>query len=109
LSKFFETDSPYTQHLSNKIKQFMDQAIRYNAMAQQDTNPTLQLVHCVYALAHALVVRNLASERDIARITGSDIHDLIEHLQTCEAVAIKNVGQQCPNIKVDGVFALNTV
>lgn len=86
----------------------IEQSTRFSSMAQQDTSPTLQMIHCCYALAYAQIARNITSDRDIENITGIDINELIYYLQECESFAIKNVGQQCPAMKVDGVYSLGS-
>lgn len=105
LSKWSETDRHYTKPFVRKLKNLIEQATRWNAMAQQDTNPILQLVHCNYALAYAQIARSVSSDKDIENITGIDINELVYYLGECESFAIKNLGQQCPKIKIDGVYS----
>jgi len=106
--KYFIQETSLNPHMIKKLKAIIEQATRWNAMAQQDTNPILQLIHCNYALCYALLARDLASDRDIAKLTGVDIHELIDYLKTCESYAIKNMGQQCPRVKVDGIYSVGS-
>jgi hypothetical protein len=108
LSKWSESDKQYSKPFLRKIKTFIEQATRWNAMATQDTNSILQLVHCNYALAYAQVVKNVASYKDIENITGIDINELIYYLEECQSASIKNIGQQCPKIKIDGVYSVGS-
>ena len=108
LSKWSESDNHYSKPFLRKLKYLIEQSTRWNAMAQQDTNPILQLIHCNYALAYAQVARSVTSDKDIENITGIDIHELIYYLGECESYTIKNLGQQCPKIKVDGVYSLGS-
>ena len=108
LSKWSETSHQYSKPFVRKLKYLIEQATRWNAMAQQDTNPILQLMHCSYALVYAQVARSVVSEKEIADLTGIDIQELIYYLGECESYATKNVGQQCPKIKIDGVYSLGS-
>lgn len=108
LSKWSESDKHYSKPFIRKLKHLIEQSTRWNAMAQQDTNPVLQLIHCNYALAYAQVARSVTSDKDIENITGIDINELIYYLGECESYTIKNIGQQCPNIKVEGVYSLGS-
>lgn len=109
LNKWYQEDYHSIDSKSaKKIRSLVEQATRWNAMAQQDTNPILQLTHCNYALCCAQMVRSLASDKDVARITGIDINDLLEYLQTCESYAIRNMGQQCPRVKVEGISSVGS-
>jgi len=105
LSKWSESDRQYSQTFVKKIKTLVEQATRWNATAQQDTNPIVQLIHCNYATSYAQIARNLVADRDIEAITGIDIHELIYYLEECQSYAIKNIGDKCPGIKVDGVYS----
>lgn len=108
LSKWSETDKHYSKPFIRKLKYLIEQSTRWNAMAQQDTNPILQLIHCNYALSYAQIARSVSSDRDIENITGIDINELIYYLGECESYTIKNLGQQCPKIKVEGVYSLGS-
>jgi hypothetical protein len=108
LSKWTETSQQYSKPFVRKLKYLIEQATRWNGMAQQDTNPILQLMHCSYALVYAQVARSVVSEKDIADLTGIDIQELIYYLGECESYATKNIGQQCPKIKIDGVYSLGS-
>ena len=108
LSKWNETSRQYSKPFQRKVKYLIEQATRWNGMAQQDTNPILQLMHCSYALTYAQIARSVTSEKDISDITGIDIQELIYYLGECESYATKNIGQQCPKIKLDGVYSLGS-
>lgn len=108
LSKWSESSSSASKPVLRRIKSVVAQCVRWNSMAQQDTNPLMQLVHCNYALANAQAARLLFSDRDIEQVTGLDIHELVNYLDECQAYAIKNIGQNCPNIKIDGVYTVGS-
>ena len=108
LSRWSDADKQYSKPFIRKIKSFIEQATRWNAMATQDTNSILQLIHCNYALAYAQVVKNVASDQDIETITGVDINELVYYLEECQSYCIKNIGQQCPKIKIDGVYSVGS-
>lgn len=107
LSKWSENKC-YSKPFLKKVKSLIEQATRWNAMAQQDSNPILQLIHCSYALSYTQMTRNIVSDQDIENITGIDINELIYYLEECQSYAIKNMGQQCPKIKIDGVYSLGS-
>lgn len=107
LSKWSDSTS-YSKPFLKKIKALIEQATRYNSMAQQDTAPLVQLMHCNYAMSYANVARLIASDTDIENITGIDIHELINYLSECQAYCVKNIGQQCPKIKIEGVYSIGS-
>lgn len=106
LSKWSENDRKYSSQVLQRIKSMIEHAARWNAMAQQDSNPVMQLIHCNYALAYAQATRVIASDRDIENITGIDVHELMEYLQQCQAFTVNNINQQCPQVKIDGVYSV---
>ena len=108
LSKWSESDKQYSKPMIKALKSLTSQATRWNAMAQQDTNPLLQLTHCNYALCYAQIARMLAPEKDIEHITGIDIHEMIFYLEECQSFALKNIGAQCPTIKIEGVYSIGS-
>jgi hypothetical protein len=108
LSKWSENSKQYSKPFLRKVRSLIEQSTRWNAMAQQDTNPILQLIHCSYALSYAQMARNIVSDNDVETITGIDIHELIYYLEECQSYTIKNLGQQCPKIKIDGVYSVGS-
>ena len=108
LSKWSESDKQYSKQFLKKIKYLIEQATRLNALAQQDTNPILQLVHCNSALMCAQIARGIAPDKDIESITGIDIHELVYYLEECQSYTIKNLGQQCPKVKIEGVYSIGS-
>lgn len=105
LSKWSENTKQYSKPFIRKVKSLIEQATRWNSMAQQDTNAVVQLIHCNYALSYAQIARSLVSDSDIETITGIDIHELIYYLEECQSYAVKNIGTNCPAIKIEGVFS----
>jgi hypothetical protein len=104
LSKWSEGTS-FSRPLMKKIKSMIAQAVRFNSLAQQDTSPLMQLIHCNYALANAQMTRSLFSDQEIEQVTGIEIHELINYLDECQAFAVKNISNQCPKIQTDGVYS----
>ena len=105
LSKWSENTKQYSKPFMRKVNMLIEQATRWNSMAQQDTNAVVQLIHCNYALSYAQIARSLVSDSDIETITGIDIHELIYYLEECQSFAVKNIGTNCPAIKIEGVFS----
>lgn len=105
LSRWSETDKQYSESFLKKVKMLIEQSTRWNSTAQQDSNPVVQLMHCNYALSYAQIARNLVPDKDIETITGIDIHELIYYLEECQSYAIKNIGDNCPTVKVEGVYS----
>lgn len=105
LSKWSEDSKSYSKPFMKKIKSLIEQATRWNSLASQDTNPLLQLTHCNYALCSAQTARNISSDRDVEAITGIDINELVNYFEECQSYCIKNLGQVCPNIKIEGVYS----
>ena len=108
LSKWSESDRQYSSTFMRKVRLLIEQATQYNGLAQQDSNPTLQLIHCTMALNTAQIARALVPEKHIEQITGLSVNELIDYLEDCQAFAIKNVGRTCPSIKIEGVYSVGT-
>lgn len=107
LSKKGQEDVDYNQNFINKVKWLMDTSAQYTAMAKQDQNPTIQLIHITQALTMAQMAQKLVSAKDIEKIGGYDIAATLDYLEKYQNVIIQNIGQHCPNIKVEGTFSLN--
>ena len=108
LSKWSESNSSFPRPLMKKIKSIIAHCVRWNSLAQQDTNPLMQLIHCNYALANAQMARSMFSDQEIEQVTGIEIHELINYLDECQAFAVKNVSNNCPKVKVDGVYSVGS-
>jgi hypothetical protein len=108
LSKWSERANVYSPVFLKKVKLLVEQCTRWNGMAQQDSNPLIQLIHCDYALAYAQVARNLVSAEDIEKITGIDINELVHYMEDCQSYAIQKIGNEAPKIKVEGSYSVGS-
>jgi hypothetical protein len=82
----------------------IDQVSQLNTQAQQDSSPTLQLIHCTQALSIAQLARELVGDTDVEALTGVNMSELMAYLKTCQNYSMKNIGQLCPKIRVEGIY-----
>lgn len=101
LSKWSQRKNQYHKTFIEKTQVLVEQATRWNSLAQQDTHPIIRLIHSNYALAYAQVTRNLISAEDIETITGIDINELCHYLEDCQAQALQKIGHQVPQLKIE--------
>jgi hypothetical protein len=66
------------------------------------------LMHATWALTYANVVRMLASDKDIEKMTGTQMSDLIFYLQQDQQKAIQKLAQVCPTIQPKGIYAIDS-
>lgn len=76
------------------------------AMAGQDTQPLIGLQHVTEALANARMARALVEPSDIVRVTGVNINDLIDALESQQHMLMQQIGMLCPQLSLAPVGGL---
>lgn len=106
LSKTATTSLNGTNDATRKnIKNLVKQSQYWHTVAAQNTNPLLQLLHTSKALAYAKIARKLATEREVNKITGTDINELIYDLEIAESKGLQYLSQKFPELAVGTALA----
>lgn len=99
--------SMYTPHFKKVLQNLIQQSTRWSTVAGQDQNPVVALMHVNYALGFIKAARRLASDSDIAKITGSNVTELHYIMENQQADLISIISEKCPELGLQGVVALN--
>lgn len=109
LSKWTESSTPhYSNRFQKQIKGILEQASRWHVLSKQDSNPVLSVVHADYALAYANLLRQMVSEDDLSRLTDTNISEFVYLLEEDQKKAIQGISDQCPHVKPEGTYAINS-
>ena len=96
----------YPSHVVARVKTLVKDAAKWAAVAQQDQNPLMGLVHATYAMAYINVAREMFSAKDLQTLCGIDTDELYTMINHTQEQTAQQVGTQCPGLKLPGVFGL---
>ena len=109
LSKWTASSSPkYSKRFMKQVHNLVKQSQTWHATAKQDGNPIISLLHADYALAYARIARSLAGDKDIERISGVAVDELLFYLEEDQQQAIQALAQKCPSVKPEGMYAVGS-
>lgn len=109
LSKWSESSSNvFSPQFIKTIKDMVSQSNRFSSLAMQDQNLLMALMHINFGLGFLKATRRIAaSDADIQKITGTNVAELHYMMEEQQAQLIAEISQTCPDLKMEGVFALN--
>lgn len=82
-----------------KILNLLQDSARWDAMSKQETNsPAYALMHSIFALAYANVVRQFLTDQEVYNLTGISMSNYISILTTNQQQCLDIVNQQCPGM-----------
>ncbi len=90
---------------SQQIASILENAGQWHVASNQDQNPVVALVHASYALASARSLQHLAPEQHIAKLTGTNVGELVRHLEREQQDAMHAIFQSCPSLRPDAAFS----
>ena len=90
------------------MKQLVQEAARWSAVSEQDSNPLLRVMHATYAMAYVNAARCLADDGDLRRVTGVHVEELHATVQTAQQGSIQKIGSVCPEVVPEGAQVLYT-
>ena len=109
LSKWTASGRPvYNKRFEKQLKSILEQASRWHVTSKQDSNPLISLIHADYAVANANLLRSLAPEEDIQKLTGTNITEFLYLLEEDQKKAVQSVADQCPSVKPEGTYAISS-
>jgi hypothetical protein len=100
----------YPPRVAKGMKQLMQEAARWSAVAEQDSNPLLRVMHATYAMAYVNAARSLAEDKDLERVSGGGVRveELHAHVQAAQQASIQKIGSVCPEVVPEGAQVLYT-
>lgn len=91
-----------------KLRTLVKEAARWSAVAEQDTNGMLRVLHTTYAVAYLNASRNFADDKELEKLSGVRVGELQAQVQAQQQAAIQKVGAACPGVVPQGAQALYT-
>jgi hypothetical protein len=95
LAKWMGGSRRYSAEFLRQIKHLLNDASRMQAMSEQDSNPSVALMHANYALAYANAVRLLLPDDEIRRISGIHMGEFVVVLTQNQQEKFQMLGQHC--------------
>ena len=78
------------------------QAARWTTAAEQDRSVFIANLHANYGVAYALAVRDIATDGEIAQVTGITGRDLLSHTVATQDRAALRLAQEAPQLAPRG-------
>jgi hypothetical protein len=100
----FSTSKDTKQSIhSRTIKDLVKSATQWQVRANQDYNAVVALMNSNFAVAYLNVVRTMGTDRDIEKITGVPMEQLIESVETTQTNCLQKFANVCPNVAPKGL------
>lgn len=88
----------YSTELSQQVSYLVGEASRWHTIAQQDTNPSVALMHSAYAVAYCNAARSLMDDAEIMRTIGVHMPELAMVTGNTQQSAFQALTAACPGI-----------
>jgi predicted solute-binding protein len=75
------------------------QALRWSTAAIQDREPVVAVLHANYASSYAQALRQIASDREIQKVTGLDAQVLEMRIARVQDRATEALFKRCPKLR----------
>lgn len=109
LSMWTDTNKTrYNRKVIGGLREMMRDASRFSAMAKQDNNPLLSLLHTTQAMSYVRAAKNLVGGTDLTRLSGMDIEEMGMTLDGQEQHALSEVVHAAPSLMPDGNYMVST-
>ena len=93
---FFTTN---TQKENSIARRLLEQAMEWYRTSLQDQGAQNKYQHVSYAAAYLHAARYTMNDRELERITGSDVHALSMAIDALQTQAHKELIKRCPKLK----------
>jgi len=80
------------------------QSGRWSSAALQDENPLIANLHANYGAAYIFALRQIASDKDILRVTGKEAKRIEDEIVAVQDISAKKLINACPNIVPENKF-----
>ena len=98
----------YNRRVISGLREMMRDASRFSAMAKQDNNPLLSLLHTTQAMSYVRAGKNLVGSADLTKLSGMDIEEMGITLDGQEQHALSEVVHAAPSLMPDGNYMVST-
>lgn len=82
---------------NSHIHTLIRQTARWAIASEQDKNPLIAVLHANYAVGYLSALKEIATDKEIEKITGLDIIQFQRNIQTIQDKATMNATNQCPS------------
>ena len=86
------------------IRVLVRQASRWSTAARQDQNPLIALLHANYGAAYLWALKDIATDKDIERVTGIDVIRFAKEITEEQDRANKKIIRLCPQIAPERTY-----
>jgi hypothetical protein len=109
LSKWSGSGTPrYAPKFARDVKALVKESARWSAVAEQDTNLMLRVLHSTYALAYLNAARTLQPDKDLERLSSVKVDEMHAQQQAAQQAALQKVAAAHPTIMPEGANVLYT-
>ena len=91
-----------------KIQSILQNAARWQATANQDSNAFFALMHANYAIAYPNVARLLMNDDEIKKVTSIDMPEFMMKLENTQQTNIRNITASYPELQPNNDYAVST-
>jgi len=91
-----------------KIQNVLQNASRWQATANQDSNALFALMHANYAIAYANVARLLMNDDEIKKVTSIDMPEFMMKLEHTQQTNMRNITAVYPDLQPNNDYAVST-
>lgn len=97
-----------SRELLRETRTLLEASAHWAAMAQQDGNPVIAVMHICYAKAYLRCVRRLLTDAEAQTAHNADLRALEAHMDAAERDALARVAAASPGLLPEGEFAVRS-
>ena len=83
-------------NIDTQIKTLTQKAAQWATTAQQDTSPYLSVMHSNYATGYLMSLKDIASSREVHRVTGIDFTTFEQHILNVQEMVNNRLKDKVP-------------
>jgi hypothetical protein len=97
-----------SRELLRETRALLEASTHWAAMAEQDSNPVIALMHICYAKAYLRCVRRLLTDAEAQIAHNADTRALEAHMDTAERDTMARIATASPGLLPEGEFAVRS-
>ena len=98
----------YNRGFVRRMKRLVQESTRLDALAQQDANSLMSLIHSTTAAAYLEAARSLTNDDVVTKAAGVNADELAYYLQEDQRTSVQRVVRDSPTLQPSGTYALST-
>ena len=91
------------------VKQLIKGSAKWASDSRQDGNPLTSMVHSCYAVGYLSALKDIASPKEINRITAIDFDKFQEHIINSQEYSKNKLLEKCPQLKEETDLYLSNI